>query len=140
MDPCLLVFLPIPAYYFEINFSDPKLSIFYPLGIQWYSLVFLCSNGIHCLQWFYNGLPMEYQRSQWTKQYKGIPKHSRNTKGPKDKEYQFEKRKQKEALNPKSRLRQKKKKDWWFFFLWPYLKKSGLKKRFQKVPELYFSR
>jgi hypothetical protein len=36
------------------------------------------------LAMFTKGLPIEYQSSQRTKQYKGIPKDSRNTKGPKD--------------------------------------------------------
>ena len=125
--PYLLVFLPIPAYYFKINFSGFKLSIFYPMvykGILWYSLL---SKVFHCLQWYTKGIPIEYQRitnnkaiQMNTKGYKEYQrtKGPRNTKGPKDKEYQSGKqRKEKEALKPKSRLRPKKKKDWVFLFV-----------------------
>ena len=91
---------------------------------------------------FYNGLPIDYQRITKNKAIQRNTKGPKNTKGLKDsrtkglkdqrtqgpKNAKAENRKEKEALNPKSRLKSKKKKIG-FFFLWPDLKKSGLKKR-----------
>ncbi len=68
----------------------------------------------------------EYQR------IKGIPKDQR-TKGPKN--TKAGNRKEKEALNPKSRLRPKKKKDWVFLFV-ALPQKIRIEKKVSKGPEI----